>query len=124
MHSMRPIIVLSLALALILVLGAPALARSPRGKHAAGPPPPAFPWPVVLETVGPLTLIWLGTILLRKSGSKENSDPLSPVGKLASLPVVWFTAMSDIFKKRAPDPNAKLPDSTSKTDLPVLTPPS
>jgi hypothetical protein len=103
MHSMRPIIVLSLALALILVLGAP--------------------WPVVLETVGPLTLIWLGTVLLRKSGSKENSDPLSPVGKLASLPVVWFTAMSDIFKKRAPDPNAKLPDSTSKTDLPVLTPP-
>ena len=119
---MRPIIVISLAL--ILVLGTPALARSPRGKHTAGPPPPAFPWPVVLETVGPLTLIWLGTVLLRKSGSKENSDPLSAVGKLASLPVVWFTAMSDIFKKRPADPNAKIPESIPKTDLPVLTPPS
>src|SRR6267378_987679 len=93
----------------ILLSGSPALARSPRAtrstREAAGPP---FPWRAVGETVGPILGIWLGTVLLQKTLSRDKTKPALVASEVASLPVAWFSAMTGFFEKNATERKAQL----------------
>ena len=137
---MRPRLAVVLVCFLSILLGgSPALALSPRMKRgtqeaAVGPP---FPWRAVGETVGPILGIWLGTVLLQKTLSRDKTKPVLVAGEIASLPVAWFSAMTGFFEKNAterktaPSQASPAPDSQSLTsdlwprsfDLEKLTPP-
>jgi hypothetical protein len=103
------------------VSDSPVWARSPRAQRASqtAAPAPPFPWIAVLETVGPILGIWLGTVLLRRT--REKKEPGPAPSEIASLPVAWFTAMSGLFERRqrqlktAPPQEAWAPESQSLT---------
>jgi len=107
----------------ILLSGSPALARSPRAKRgtqeaAAGPP---FPWRAVGETVGPIVGIWLGTVLLQKTLSRDKTKPVLVAGEIASLPVAWFCAMTRFFEKNTTERKAQPSQTSLATDSQSLT---
>jgi hypothetical protein len=91
-----------------------------RGTQEAAVGPP-FPWRAVGETVGPILGIWLGTVLLQKTLSRDKTKPVLVAGEIASLPVAWFSAMTGFFEKNATERKAQLSQTSLATDSQSLT---
>ena len=126
---MRRLTVVMLCLLGLALGGSSAVARplQSQRKIPAAPSAPPFPWTAVLETVGPIVGIWLGTVLLRRTVNREKTNPPPDTGEIASLPVAWFAAMSGLFEKKAPErkaepPTAEPPHVTMSPESRTLTP--
>lgn len=116
--------VLLLTLIMVVVLTPAGFARPPRVKRstASSPALPPFPWTAVWETVGPILAIWLGSVVIRRTLSKEKLRPPLAAPDVASLPVAWFTAMNSIFEKQNSEPNLEPIQPPSRPESRVLTP--
>jgi hypothetical protein len=119
---MRRLTGVMLCLLSLALGGSSAVARPLQSQRRipAAPTAPPFPWPAVLETVGPIVGIWLGSVLLRRTVNREKTTP--PLSETASLPVAWFAAMSGLFEKKAPERKAEPPHLTMSPESRALTP--
>jgi hypothetical protein len=120
---MRPLV---LILTLIVMADGieTAVARSPRRRQTTSSAPalPPFPWASVLETVSPILAIWLGAVVIRGTLSKEKQPPAPAAGEVASLPVAWFAAVTNILAKKSSESNVEPIQSASQPESGVLTP--